>query len=230
MSSLFRLAVFLSLIEIHAINMCMNTVTESVIEGASSRTRVLCGMETNFITWRHVLSNDVIVQTSTNQGRRSGRENVLELRGPSPPLSTSKKHEKDGGHIDFKFLDHLGQFGNINLFCGYPSFGLLVTSVLACKARVDPFACVLSHLCAMNSSDSPVVQHLLPSLLNTRLWTLWWLYWTQIMVKTPARFFWSSLDFRKQTLMPYENKSGTWWIWGSRHWNCKIKVSSSHEF
>ena len=31
------------------------------------------------------------------------------------------------------------------------------------KARVDPLTCLLHHLCAMNSSDSPLVRHLLTS-------------------------------------------------------------------
>ena len=42
----------------------------------------------------------------------------------------------------------------------YPCFGLLV---LDFKVTVDPLACMLCRLCAMDSSDSPLVQHLLTS-------------------------------------------------------------------
>ena len=41
----------------------------------------------------------------------------------------------------------------------YPWFGLLVTSALAFKARVDPLACVLHHLHATESSGSPLVRY-----------------------------------------------------------------------
>ena len=41
-----------------------------------------------------------------------------------------------------------------------PCFGLLVTSALGFKARVDSLACVLPRLCTTDSSDSPLVQHL----------------------------------------------------------------------
>ena len=57
-------------------------------------------------------------------------------------------------------------FGNcledIGLFVG-PLIPPFWTSVLDFKARVDPLTCMLHHLCAMDSSDSPLVQHLLIS-------------------------------------------------------------------
>ena len=53
---------------------------------------------------------------------------------------------------------------------GYPCFGLLVMSALGFKARVDPLACMLC-CCAMKSSDSLLVQHLL---------TCWWQAWQPI--------------------------------------------------
>ena len=56
------------------------------------------------------------------------------------------------------------------LFVGplIPLFGLLMRSALSFKARVNCFIYMLSHLCAMKSSDSPLVQHLLIS---------WWPTW-----------------------------------------------------
>ena len=62
-----------------------------------------------------------------------------------------------------------------------PSFGPLVTSVLGFKARVDPFTCALCHLCATESSDLPLKQHLLtswrpvwhPSSSYPRTWKQW---------------------------------------------------------
>ena len=58
----------------------------------------------------------------------------------------------------------------------YHSFGLLVTSAMGFKARVCSIVCMLHCLHAMNSSDSPLAQHLLtswqpawqPSLLDPR--------------------------------------------------------------
>ena len=47
----------------------------------------------------------------------------------------------------------------------YPCFGLLVTSALGFKVRVDPLAC---HLWVIEFSVSPLVQHLL---------TFWWPAW-----------------------------------------------------
>ena len=43
----------------------------------------------------------------------------------------------------------------------YPCFGLLLTSALGFKAMVDSLACTLPHLCTTDSSDSPLVWHLL---------------------------------------------------------------------
>ena len=57
------------------------------------------------------------------------------------------------GHLSFLLSDW------------YPCSGLLVTSALGFKARVDPLACRLHHLYAIDSSDWPLVQHLLT----------WWL-------------------------------------------------------
>ena len=53
-------------------------------------------------------------------------------------------------------------------FVGHESFswtcfGLLVTSALRFKARIDLFVCMLCCPCATESSDSPLVQHLLTS-------------------------------------------------------------------
>ena len=45
----------------------------------------------------------------------------------------------------------------------YACFGLLVTSAMDIKARLDPLLCMLHHLCSVDSSDSPLVQHLLIS-------------------------------------------------------------------
>ena len=45
----------------------------------------------------------------------------------------------------------------------YPVFGLLVISSLGFKAKVDPLACILHHMCAMKSLDSPLVRHQLTS-------------------------------------------------------------------
>ena len=45
----------------------------------------------------------------------------------------------------------------------YPRFGLLMTFALGFKARVDFLACMLHYLCAIESSDSPLVQQLLTS-------------------------------------------------------------------
>ena len=44
-------------------------------------------------------------------------------------------------------------------------------SVLGFKARVDHLTCMLSHLCAIESSDSPLVQHPL---------AYWWPAWQPI--------------------------------------------------
>ena len=55
--------------------------------------------------------------------------------------------------------------GNQSFLWGhwYPCFGLLVTSVLGFKPRVDTLACVLHYLHAMDSPDSSLVRHLLTS-------------------------------------------------------------------
>ena len=45
----------------------------------------------------------------------------------------------------------------------HPCFGLLVTSSLGFKARLDSLACVLCRLPAIFSSDSPLMRHLLTS-------------------------------------------------------------------
>ena len=45
----------------------------------------------------------------------------------------------------------------------YPRFGLLMTSALGFKARVDSLTCMLCHLHTMDSLDSPLVPHLLTS-------------------------------------------------------------------
>ena len=45
----------------------------------------------------------------------------------------------------------------------YPGFGLLVTSRLGFKARVDSLACMVWRLHATVSSESPLVRHLLTS-------------------------------------------------------------------
>ena len=45
----------------------------------------------------------------------------------------------------------------------YPCLGLVVTSALGIKARVDSLTCMLHHLCAMDSQDWPLVWHLLTS-------------------------------------------------------------------
>ena len=66
------------------------------------------------------------------------------------------------------------RFVGFQLFCFFLNFcrtqvllwghwycvGLLVTSALGFKARVDSLACMLPRLCTMNSSDSPLVRHL----------------------------------------------------------------------
>ena len=44
----------------------------------------------------------------------------------------------------------------------YPCFWLLMTSALGFKASVDLFTCMLPHLHATESLDSPLVRHLLP--------------------------------------------------------------------
>ena len=49
------------------------------------------------------------------------------------------------------------------IFTLYFSTLFLVMSPLGLKSRVNSLACVLHHLCAMNSSDSPLVRHLLTS-------------------------------------------------------------------
>ena len=70
---------------------------------------------------------------------------------------------------------------NISLFDGTtdtPVFGFLVMSVLGFKARVDSLICVLHHLYATDSSDQPLVRHLLthwrsawwPSRFDPRTW------------------------------------------------------------
>ena len=54
---------------------------------------------------------------------------------------------------------------DISPFCGATDtrFGPLVTTALCFKARVDSLTGLLHHLCAMHSSDSPLVRHLLTS-------------------------------------------------------------------
>ena len=53
----------------------------------------------------------------------------------------------------------------------YPCFGLLVTSALCFKARVYSLSCVLRCLCAICSSHSPLVRHLLTSFfVELKLW------------------------------------------------------------
>ena len=64
-----------------------------------------------------------------------------------------------------KFLE------DISPFCGATDttcFGLLVTFAIGFKARVDPLACMLCCLHATESSDSPLVWHLLTSWLLSR--------------------------------------------------------------
>ena len=68
----------------------------------------------------------------------------------------------------------------------YPYFGLLVMLVLGFKARVDSLAHVLPHLRTTDSSDSPLVWHLLTvwrsvwqlNLFDPRTWKCvcrhWW--------------------------------------------------------
>ena len=63
----------------------------------------------------------------------------------------------------------------------YPCSGLLVMPALGFKARVDPLALVLCHLCTMDSSDSPLVGHLLTSWQPEPFWSTylhmykhWW--------------------------------------------------------
>ena len=46
------------------------------------------------------------------------------------------------------------------IFTLYFSILFLVMSTLGFKSRVDSLACMLNNLCAMDSSDSPLVQHL----------------------------------------------------------------------
>ena len=45
----------------------------------------------------------------------------------------------------------------------YPCCGLLVMSALGFKARMDSLVCILCHLHETDSSDSPLVRHLLTS-------------------------------------------------------------------
>ena len=62
----------------------------------------------------------------------------------------------------FSMFTNLGQ----SLFLlghWYPCFGLLVTSALGFKVRMDLLAYVIHWLYATESSDSPLVQHLLTS-------------------------------------------------------------------
>ena len=63
-------------------------------------------------------------------------------------------------YLDFflNFLDDISPLGGGHC---YPCFGPLVMSALGSKARVDPLTCVFHHLHATESSDSPLVQHLL---------------------------------------------------------------------
>ena len=68
----------------------------------------------------------------------------------------------------FVFLNRFLQsktkrFGGHKCFLWGHCFALLVTSVLGFKARLDFLACTLCCLCATDSSDSPLVQHLMTS-------------------------------------------------------------------
>ena len=74
--------------------------------------------------------------------------------------------------IDWHFFDILGDIshsceptGTMSILRDhwYLCFGLLVTYDLAFKARVDSLTCVFHQLHAMDSSDSPLVWHLLAS-------------------------------------------------------------------
>ena len=51
-------------------------------------------------------------------------------------------------------------------------FGLLLMSALGFKARMDPITCVLRHLHAMESSNSPLVRHHLTSWRPAAMYTL----------------------------------------------------------
>ena len=86
----------------------------------------------------------------------------------------------------------------ISPFCGatdIPVFGLLATSVLGFKARVDTFACLLCCLHTMDSSDSPLVQHLLTS---------WWLVWQpSCFIYVLAYNHWWSLNLGSSVPLPH---------------------------
>ena len=62
----------------------------------------------------------------------------------------------------------------------YPLIGLMVTSALSFKARVDSFTCVLCYLYTTNSSDSPLVWHLLTSCLSVSYKHWWGRVWDRV--------------------------------------------------
>ena len=75
-------------------------------------------------------------------------------------------------HEQFKFHRHSfrGTFilisGGLQFFLWdhwHPCLGLLGTSALGFRARVDLFACMFWHMHPIDSSDSPLVRHLLTS-------------------------------------------------------------------
>ena len=74
--------------------------------------------------------------------------------------STSKVSMK-GRHVHFLFVFKI--FEDLSWDHWITCFGLLVMSALGFKARMDPITCVLRHLHAMESSDSPLVRHHLTS-------------------------------------------------------------------
>ena len=106
------------------------------------------------------------------------------LRGPRLPVSTvitrSQVIYSPNTSTGLVFTDsvkplilHLKKIGGHKSFMWghwYPCFVLLVTSALGFKTRVDSFACMLCHLCAIGSSDTPLVWHLL-----TSWYPAWWL-------------------------------------------------------
>ena len=81
-----------------------------------------------------------------------------------PPPGTVKSRQYASYWNAFLFYLFLFSFflEDMSLLC-WACFGLLVTSFLGFKARVDPLACMLCCLCTTESSDSPLVQHLLTS-------------------------------------------------------------------
>ena len=103
-----------------------------------------------------------------NPGQTSSE---VQKRGISSPIERTDVLQNLKKNYFWKFFKKIFE-GHQSFFVWLliPCFGLLLTSALGVKSRVDSLACVFCHSWAADSSDSLLVRHLLTS------WRpAWWL-------------------------------------------------------